>query len=237
MLANGDTKVCTRCRLEKPVAEFGRDGGREDGLTIYCRRCRRERYAVQLGEGKIVRDGVVVRPPPSMHTCERCGQEYRPRHRRQRFCSQPCASRNREPKPKAPRRYVSQRKADRAERPCETCGTLFRPFTARGRYCSRKCYGARTIGERKQDIDGYVRVRVPRGTIGTFQNGWMLEHRYVMQQSLGRPLTKHETVHHINGDKTDNRIENLQLRQGKHGKHAHYRCLDCGSYNVEPMGL
>lgn len=44
---------------------------------------------------------------------------------------------------------------------------------------------------------GYVELYVP-------DRGWVLEHRYVMEQEFGRPLTPDETVHHI-GRKDDNR--------------------------------
>lgn len=84
--------------------------------------------------------------------------------------------------------------------------------------------------------DGYMLVRVddddPLVCMRRTTDGYILEHRLVMARKLGRPLADSETVHHIDGDKSNNDPANLQLRQGRHGTGVILQCLDCGSSNV-----
>lgn len=85
------------------------------------------------------------------------------------------------------------------------------------------------------NVGGYWRVFIGRAhkfSAMAGRDGYVLEHRLVMAEKLGRILTATETVHHIDNDRANNAPGNLQLRQGKHGKHSCFRCADCGSRNV-----
>ena len=91
---------------------------------------------------------------------------------------------------------------------------------------------------------GYIVARVypedPLYCMGVTQADgarYAFEHRLVVARHLGRPLTEHETVHHIDGNKENNDISNLQLRLGKHGKGDRFRCRSCGSNDIEAVEL
>jgi hypothetical protein len=160
----------------------------------------------------------------SAKTCERCAKKFTPTGPAARFCSALCRAGKRE---------------------CLACNSAFVPTklatghqrTSQQRYCSDKCQNwvklqaTLDAGDRRREgrppsrrvtVLGYVDLYY-----GARGGGYrVMEHRQVMEDHLGRPLTDEETVHHINGDKQDNRIENLQLRQGRHGKGARFTCND-----------
>jgi len=62
------------------------------------------------------------------------------------------------------------------------------------------------LGSRRKDSNGYWLVKVREGG-----GRWDKEHVLVAEEHIGRRLSADEHVHHINGTKTDNRIENLHV--------------------------
>lgn len=102
---------------------------------------------------------------------------------------------------------------------CLECSQKFRPRVRPGyvaRFCSKRCANAATARKRistkyrRLTTRGYVEIWKPNHPMAQ-KSGYLLEHRFVMSEHLGRLLEPHEVVHHKNEDKTDNRIENLEL--------------------------
>lgn len=94
--------------------------------------------------------------------------------------------------------------------------------------------GGRALGH------GYVYIQVadddPHADMRD-KRGYVSEHRLLMARKLGRSLREDETVHHKDDVGTNNHPDNLQLRIGKHGKGAAFKCATCGSHDIVPVDL
>ena len=67
--------------------------------------------------------------------------------------------------------------------------------------------------------EGYILIKIPEHP-KSFK-GWYYEHRLVIEKKLDRILEVWETIHHVNENKTDNRIENLFLCTREQHNKAH----------------
>ena len=171
-------------------------------------------------------------PPPAWkrlpaaglrRVCRHCGKEYWIRARKPHpYCSHRC--------------YNDHRTLPAVS--CECCGKNMGgkkapTTTGRARFCSYKCRHLvlrrenhpNWTGGRRVDKLGYVTVNVDG-------RGRVREHRLVAEQILGRPLQPREQVHHRNGNRLDNKPENLVVLTDEEHARAHkvacFQCPRCG---------
>jgi len=155
--------------------------------------------------------------------CKQCKKEY-VGLKGSKFCSHVCYSKFRSIY------YVGQKSpkwkggiAIPIVKKCVICKKTFSAIPI-VRVCSSKCMGkwqtkyrtkrgannGQWKGGRFIDKDGYVLIMVREHPFAN-NIGYVREHRLAMEKKIGRYLKPTEIVHHINGDKKDNRIKNLEL--------------------------
>jgi endogenous inhibitor of DNA gyrase (YacG/DUF329 family) len=167
--------------------------------------------------------------------CSVCGTDFYARPSSDaKYCSNKCVN-------------IRNTTVGTEERMCQGCGKAFafRLTMAKynaGVFCSKQCgydyRKAQSAGRTKITGDGYVVVRIPDHPSAQ-ANGWIMEHRMLMEEQLGRQLLPHESVHHKNTVRDDNRLENLELWCGPTRGAQPYggRVSDITAFAVEHLKL
>lgn len=142
---------------------------------------------------------------PSMTNCKHCGKEVKTR--RNLFCNRSCYASYRKGKSfkdPQPKKRCSVHRCFKWAIAKGMCDRHYREVKKYGKV-RKPCEKRASSGQGHLDKYGYVRVTHPT------TKRQCHAHRIIMEEHLGRLLYPEETVHHINGVRHDNRLENLEL--------------------------
>lgn len=160
--------------------------------------------------------------------CLNCKKEFQANKSNAKFCSKKCFG------------EYNRKHAKYTYVKCDFCGKEFRSFKCyeererKNRFCSKNCESKFKSFNNTYDFWRGGTISKSTGYKYITVNGKQIEeHRLVMMKYLGRQLKSNEFVHHINGIKTDNRIENLKLLTCAEHNKIHFsksdkKCIRCG---------
>lgn len=102
---------------------------------------------------------------------------------------------------------------------CRECGKKSEQLIhGKSFFCDQECYFKwkrvhpnKRAYKDKIFVSGYFYLYKPDHPNAIKKGRYIAEHRFILEQKIGRLLTKNEIAHHINGNKKDNRPENLEL--------------------------
>lgn len=230
----GTTSTCHEHYLQRPRCHVDGCVRLPSRRSVLCARHRQaqitgpprpcefdacERRAVSLGlcaaHAKQRRKGQALQPLRAQHSGRKCSFEG---------CERPhcadglCATHYSHKRKGVPLKPLTvDRRTERQPKPAcifDACGRPARGYSGTSAYCAghySQITNGRSLGPLYKPKSNLGHVTAGGYRLISVAGEPILEHRAVMQQVIGRPLKPYENVHHRNGDKLDNRPENLEL--------------------------